>query len=344
MKYIYPVIITCMIPMLCISQVTDSTDTDLIDYSQFGDAENVKRYCTQKVLNQTPNRIVSIGYEYQSAFNMPIPFVGGPGGNEPQEYRFQNLSQYRAQINIPVVSTNQFIWQMGANYLFSNYNIEGNSVEKNFGNNLSSNGMHSIGIQSTIFKPLNAKNFMILQLSLDGNASFEELSDVNNRALTLSGLLAYGWKTSDRNLFGIGMARTYRAGQSIILPGLLWNKTFNDHWGMELFAPARGYLRYNVSTSNIIQAGYELEGNQYLYNNVVSGQNLYIQRSELKPRIMWDKKLSGYFWMNLQAGMRINWRFDVRDEYDGRKDNSLLFSSALTNPFYIACNLSFVSP
>ena len=28
--------------------------TDLIDYSQFGDAEGVKRYCNQKVLNQTP--------------------------------------------------------------------------------------------------------------------------------------------------------------------------------------------------------------------------------------------------------------------------------------------------
>lgn len=113
---------------------------------------------------------------------------------------------------------------------------------------------------------------------------------------------------------------------------------------MELFAPARGYLRYNVSTSNIIQAGYELEGNQYLCRNGSTGQQLYIQRSELKPRIMWDKKLSGNFWMNLQAGMRFNLRFDVSNEYHGQIEDSQLFSSALSYPLYVACNISFVSP
>jgi hypothetical protein len=45
--------------------------TDLMDYSQFGDAEGVKRFCNQKVLNQTPTRIVSLGYEYQGGFAMP---------------------------------------------------------------------------------------------------------------------------------------------------------------------------------------------------------------------------------------------------------------------------------
>jgi len=47
----------------------DSTDT--FDYSKFGDAEGVKRFCNQKVVNQTPTRIVSIGYDRQSSFEMP---------------------------------------------------------------------------------------------------------------------------------------------------------------------------------------------------------------------------------------------------------------------------------
>ena len=45
--------------------------TEVVDYSQFGDAEGVKRFCTQKVLNQLPQRIISVGYEYHGGFDMP---------------------------------------------------------------------------------------------------------------------------------------------------------------------------------------------------------------------------------------------------------------------------------
>ena len=38
----------------------DSTDN--FDYSKFGEPEGVTRYCTQKVLNQTPQKIISIGF------------------------------------------------------------------------------------------------------------------------------------------------------------------------------------------------------------------------------------------------------------------------------------------
>ena len=53
---------------LAIAQVDSA---DVIDYSKFGDAEGVKRYTTQKILNQLPQRIVSLGYEYHTGFDMP---------------------------------------------------------------------------------------------------------------------------------------------------------------------------------------------------------------------------------------------------------------------------------
>ncbi|MFN5424348.1 MAG: DUF6268 family outer membrane beta-barrel protein [Bacteroidota bacterium] len=192
---------------------------------------------------------------------------------------------------------------------------------------------------------MNEKNFLIFQASLDGNGVFQRISDVNGKAFTVSGAAVYGWKKSEKNMIGVGVARTYRAGQVIHLPVLFWNKTFNDHWGMELFLPGRGYLRYNVSTSNIFQLGYELEGNQFWMGlpNSPNG-TVFIQRSELKPRIMWDKKLSGFIWLNAQAGLRYNWRFDVMNQYDARKDNLRYFTSNLGNPLFFSISLNFVSP
>jgi hypothetical protein len=323
------------------AQVADSTVVDDMDYSKFGDAEGVKRFATQKVLNQTPNRIVSVGYEYHGGFSMPgvlqYPLT------TPKDFKANRLSGLRAQVNIPVISNTKLIWQLGANYWGSNlkFDTTGNNA---FITKLQSKGMHTAGINTTIFKPLNEKNFLIFQASADVNGVFDGLDEVNSKAITISGAIIYGWKKSEKNMFGIGISRTYRAGQAIFVPIVLWNKTFNDRWGMEMLLPARAHLRRNFSTSNILQLGYELEGNQYWMSTASPNGQVFIQRGEFKPRLMWDKKIKGFFWLNAQAGLRYNWRFDVMNEYDARKDSQLFFRSKLNNPFYFSIGLNFVSP
>jgi hypothetical protein len=93
----------------------------------------------------------------------------------------------------------------------------------------------------------------------------------------------------------------------------------------------------------MLQAGFELEGNQY-WANVPGVENAYIQRGEIKPRIMWDKKLSGFLWINLQAGLRYNYRFDVAKTYNATDEKQNYFSSNLGNPFFFNVTLNFVSP
>jgi len=326
---------------LHVSAQEDSTE--VIDYSKFGDAEGVKRYCTQKVLNQIPQRIISIGYEYHGGFTLPGVKMGGllPAF---QNFQVNQVSAIRAQANIPIISTNKLIWQMGANYWSSNYSIE-NAGSNDFANRLNTNSMTSAGINTIIFKPLNEKNFLIFQASADFNTVSQQLIGTNGKSLTISGSAIYGWKTSEKNMVGLGLSRTYRAGQILHIPVLLWNKTFNDRWGMELLLPARGHLRYNFSTSNILQLGFELEGNQFMMNLPSSPNGtVFIQRGELKPRIIWDKKISGFIWLSAQAGLRYNWRFDVMNEYNGKNDLQRYFTSNLGNPLYFNISLNFVSP
>ena len=317
--------------------------TDVVDYSQFGDAEGVKRFCTQKVLNQLPQRIISVGYEYQGGFDMPGVKMG-PLLPAFQDFRVDQVSAIRAQVNIPVISTNRIIWQLGANYWSSKYAIQ-NPGNNSFARSLNNRSMTTAGINTTIFKPLNEKNFLIVQASTDMNGIFQNLSDVNGKALTVSGTLIYGWKTSEKNMIGTGISRTYRAGQILHIPVLLWNKTFNDRWGMELLLPARGHVRYNFSATNILQMGFELEGNQFWMNQPGTPNNaLFVQRGEMKPRIIWDRKISGFFWLSAQAGLRYNWRFDVMNDYDAKEDSQRYFSSRLGNPFYFNISINFVSP
>lgn len=319
----------------------DSTDN--FDYSQFGDAEGVKRYCNQKVLNQTPTRIVSIGYERYGEFHMPgIPVSAMLPAM--QDFHVNAVSSIRAQVSLPVVSTNKVIWQMGASYWGSRFQMA-NPGTNLFTKALNTHTMTSAGINTTVFKPLNEKNFLILQASIDANGVFHDMGDISGKAVTVSGTAIYGWKTSEKNMIGTGIARTYRAGQVIHVPVLLWNRTFNDHWGMELLLPARGHIRYNFSTTSMLQAGFELEGNQFWMSlaNSPTG-TVYLQRGELKPRIMWDRKIAGFIWLNAQAGLRYNWRFDAMNAKDARDQKQRYFTSNLGNPMYFAVSLNFVTP
>lgn len=336
MKLIFTLIFS--IGTLIAYSQTDTTE--VFDYNSFGDADGVKRFCTVKVLNQTPQRIISLGFENYGHFAMP-----GVRFNEndlPSTLHIDQVNAIRAQVNIPVISTNKIIWQMGLNYWGSSYSVA-NPTANSFASSLSKNSLVTAGINTTVFKPLNEKNFLIFQASTDLNGLFSSSKDMQSKAITTSATLIYGWKTSENNMIGIGIARTYRAGQLIHVPVLFWNKTFNEKWGMELLLPARAYVRYNFSTSNMLQAGFELEGNQY-WANVPGVENAYIQRGEIKPRIMWDKKLSGFLWINFQAGLRYNYRFDVAKTYNATDEKQNYFSSNLGNPFFFNVTLNFVSP
>lgn len=232
---------------------------------------------------------------------------------------------------------------MGVNYWGSNFIFRENTPSK-FENALRQNGLHTAGIQSTVFKPLNEKRWLIFQLAVDVNSSFAEFSSINSKAITYSGTLIYGWKYSDRNMFGVGLARTYRAGALLHVPVIFWNKTFNDRYGMELLLPARGYVRRNFSTTSMLQLGYEIEGNQFQLANAGRNGDLFLQRGELKPRLMWDQKIAGFIWLNLQAGIRLNWRFDAITQAGSREEKDRFYQNQLTNPLFFALSLNFVSP
>lgn len=338
----HKIICVCLIIFSTLTMAQVDT-TEVIDYNDFVDAEGISRYCNQKVINQLPQRILSIGYEQQGGFMMPGVRTDATS-SAVQDFKVNQVSAIRAQANVPVISNTKLIWQLGVNYWSSKFEID-NPNNNSFATVLENGAMTSAGLNTTVFKPLNEKNFVVVQASYDLNGVFQRWGDVTSQASTISGTVIYGWKISDRNMIGTGISRTYRAGQVLHIPVLLWNKTFNERWGMELLLPARGHVKYNFSTTNILQLGFELEGGQFLMNlpNSQNGQ-VFIQRGELKPRVVWDKKITGFIWLSAQAGLRYNYRFDVMNQYDAKEQAQQYFSSALGNPFYFNFSLNFVSP
>ncbi len=357
------------------AQVPQSTDTTVVeeDYSLYDNveysAEGAKRFCSPKIEGLSPAKLISIGYDYQLGYDMSADTLNsiqtGPGGFNlgPQDARVLSSHGLRLGFNIPVISKTNLVWQLGANYWEQRYNFADEaSLSNPMLKSLSAYGLKTAGISTTLFKPLDDKQFILFQGSADysGNYTLKDMMPLNY--LKYSAALIYGKRPTELKQWGVGVARTYRVGEINYIPVVLFNMTdVQNKWGTEILFPARAHVRRTINSRNMLFAGYELEGQSYRMWNTSStdayqmrDDELEIRRGEIRLRMVYEFSLKEFIWMSIQAGYRINYRFDM-DRLIGGEENYRAFGlidgtppyvmiNNLTNPLYFNVSINLVSP
>jgi Domain of unknown function (DUF6268) len=346
-------IFTC-IPFLVFAQ-TDTTKVEEIDFSEYANVEpapEVKRFCTSKVLGQSPNKLLSIGYDYGLGQDLNHTSRFSKNANT----NINGSGGLRLAANVPVISNTKWLVTAGANYASTTYNASQYDQSSYFTSQLIKNGLTTLGINTTVFKPLNDKKFLLAFASADANGAFQ----LNNENLgeylqtpTYTVAAFYGIKRNDRSIIAFGVSRTYRPGALGYIPLILFNHTFESRkWGIEALFPARLALRRSFNPRNILFIGYELEGNSYriIDQSKLSNSpygNLQLRRSEIRPRITFERAVSGFIWFSAQVGMRLNYNFNVDDgdilRVIGDKRDYYM-DNTLSNAMYFNIGLHLVSP
>jgi hypothetical protein len=319
------------------------------DFSMYSDVveapTNIKVYASQKILGLSPSKLISLGFDFAGANNMDVTAIGSFSSNTADISRNTGV---RFAANFPVISNTKMILNVGVNYLDFKYSID-KSINTNhpFVNALSQNGLHSYGINATLFKPFNAKFFGILQLASDHNSA-GKIDQFYSDGLKFSGAAIFGKKPHDRLQYGFGISQSYRGGARNYFPVVLFNYTFqNRKWGIEMLLPARANVRYTFNARQLLFAGYELEGNSYFMSPMINDynlgyKNLQLHRSEIRPRLTYEFSIYKFFWMSIQAGYRIGFRFNVDDvDYN---DSPLVMENKLSGTYYFNISLNLVSP
>jgi hypothetical protein len=352
------------------SQVGDTTlieeeeDYSIYDNLDFAD-EGTKRFCTSKVTGLSPQKLISIGYDFQGPATLSVETNNSGLNSEKAEIDYSH--GLRLQGNIPVLSRNDVIIQANINYAEQNY-VYQQSQHLTMGINPYSNtllkyGLRTAGIGATVFKPLNETNYLLFQVSGDNNGDYgwNNLPNLANTRLSIAAI--WGKKVRDNKMWGWGLSRTYRAGDLNYIPVFLFNWTStNGKWGTEMLLPARASVRRSFNSRNLLLVGYELEGQTYridsreLFDTVNFDDpdefnNLELRRSELRFRVDYQKSLSGFIWLSLQVGFRYNYSFNV-DELPANKDffrgffgdQPYLLENNLSNTFYSMLSINLVSP
>ena len=339
------------------------------DYSQYDNigfaAEGAKRYCSPKIEGLSPAKLISIGYDYQMGYTMKADTfrrLGSVAPLMPDSARVLTSNGLRFGCNIPVISRTDLVWQMGANYWEQRYKFEDPSALKNpMLKSLSENGLRTMGINTTLFKPLNDVKFLLFQGSADLSGDYQFGKFMPLKYTKYSAALIYGKRTSEKKQWGVGVARTYRVGELNYIPIIFYNSTdVANKWGTEILFPARAHVRRTINSRNMLFAGYELEGQSYRLwrSNDQTGFNLRnedveIRRGEIRLRAVYEFSLKDFIWMSIQAGYRINYRYDVDRLGNGKEiyrafglasDAPYVMVNQLTNPLYFNISLNLVSP
>jgi hypothetical protein len=342
----------------------DSNYVDDEDYSMYDDVEDVgemKQYCSPKIFDLSPNRFLSLGYDFAGNGTLNTSKEGAYKPDEDVAKDDQSDINYhgiRINANIPVVSKSKFVWQIGGG--FNQAKIATNQISNSGDHNLLldelNDGLTSINLNTTVFKPLGEQNFLLFQLmgEQNGNYSFGSSGNGPDFANTkYSGTALWGKRPHDSKQWGIGISRTYRAGELNYIPVVMYNYTSkNRKWGTEILFPARAFYRRKIDSRNILLAGFELEGTSYrLYNTSFTAQNMELRRSEIRFRLDYQKQLKGFIWMGLQAGAIVNYSYNIDDLGASNSeffrgffgDQTYAFSNTLSPMPYINLSLNLVS-
>jgi hypothetical protein len=367
LKLTTAIIVLTSTPILAQTE-TESTDSyDDIDWSLYDDLgfedESIKRYANAKIEGLSPAKLISFGYDFQSPYTItPGDLTLGDGtiiaGGEALQVN--STAGIRAGFNLPVVSQTNLVWQMGANYWNTSYNYAEapTSADNPLHQTLSEHGLRTSGVNTTIYRPLDEEQFILFQGSADMSGTYGS-SLIPAQYLKYSAAVLWGKRPTEKKQWAVGVARTYRVGELNYIPVILYNKTSaNNKWGTEALFPARVHVRRTINPRNMVFLGYELQGQSFrMYENLpgfdIRDEDLEIRRGEIRVRAIYEFSLKNFIWMSVQAGYRINYRYDVDRLVSGPdiyRAFGLLDSpdyaqlNALTNPFYVNVSVNLVSP
>jgi len=344
-------------PFHLLAQVDE--DEDYSQYEVYSTNENVKRYCTPKVVGLSPAKLVSIGYDFALGHSINSSAVGLVPAQEGNVKNYKGLS---INASIPVISNNKILINAGGSFVESNYSFSNDSLYNPLLTS-SNRGLKAFQLNTTIFKPLNEKNFVLgfIQGDYSGDYSITKMQALSFTKLTWVGV--FGWKFNDRYQFGIGATQTYRAGGKSFLPVILYNYTTkNEKWGIEALLPARGHLRYAFNKQTLLLAGFEIVGSSYHLSNKeeqfplndatgmvtdYDNRKIELRRSEIRTRVDFQRALSDFIWVGMQAGYIINYSFNVDSGnfYRGIGSNRpFVMENSVSNTPYFQISINLVSP
>ena len=325
--------------------------------TQAPDLHDVKAFANPSVLGMGPSKGLIVRYERMPNFgvNSTAQVVGlGDYRSEASKNARLSLKAYIPAWNRPHLKV-----IVGLSYEREEFKFRNPATGYQLYDNIEDKGLKSTAAQLAIIRPVEETHWYLVRVKGELAGDYQSSDDLRTKDyLRVSAEAFYGWKRSPRFSWGVGFQYGYTFGRLSFYPAIIYNRTFNNRWGVEALFPARVTLRYNASPSSIFYTGYSVDGLSYithlrqpLVRRGPDGQpdpakialrTLELREIEVKFRLRWERELTGFLWLGAEAGYRYNYAFDAFDRTNA--DREKIIRTKLAGAPYASLELFLTPP
>jgi hypothetical protein len=314
------------------------------------DLQDKQQFANPSVLGMGPSKGIILHYERTTPFSVAASSrVAGISDYSTDAKRNGKLifKGYIPAWNHPHLKV-----IVGLNYDREEFKFREQPTSYGLFDNIENKGLKSTGVQLAAIRPVDDVHWYLARVKGELSGDYTSSTDIGSTNYFRGSLEAfYGWKRSPRFSWGIGFQYGYTFGRLSIYPAIIYNRTFNDRWGVEALFPARVSVRYNASVRSLFYGGYSVDGFNYivaLRQELPLGagkqplRSLELRETEVKFRVRWERELLSFLWLGAEAGYRYNYAFDAFDRTNA--DRERIIRTKLGGAPYASLELFAVPP
>lgn len=228
----------------------------------------------------------------------------------------QRIKTFLFKLRVPVLLKEQTQLIVGLQYRLDEFEFKDpENINYVFYNELHHKPLRGRGLRFYFNHSMDEKKYIFSRIGIELNG---DISDDWYTSLKYSLSATYGWKIDYTKSWGVGFYFSYTFGRPLLLPAILYNKTWNKHLGIESLFPGLVQLRYRINDKNLLFAGYDVDGASYNMdlNNVLGNRftNIQLRRSEVTPFIRYEGEVYDFIWLSVSGGLTYNLNFNVSED------------------------------
>ena len=302
------------------------------------EAEEIGCICTPGVINKSPGKGLLIEYKLTSGGNFTPDEVAT--GISPS--KVSNLSRLRLRLKIPVIVKPKTKFLIGADHFQEQYRL--NFIQPAFAQQLNlidGTTLKSSRLTAYLLQSISETNYLGIQARVAFNGNYDGVLDTDAYYRQIRFSAIWGIKKRDDLEWGIGVMYSDNFTRKIALPFFLYNRTYNERWGLEAAFPVSILMRYNFNPRSLLLFGPEFSSAAYALRGEtpLPGEDYYFKHTELNFGAKFEREIRPWIWANIHAGLQIN--FD--SEYQKATNSSELFEPDLITGVFLKFGV-FLSP
>ena len=300
-------------------------------------------FCKPGVSNKSKSRGLELSYSWFGGSDYISEI-----DDETSLSNFNKFQNFKFSVKVPILYKGNFTLILGYKFLSDYYDFDriGNEFSEAF-QAMDVKALKSNAFDVIMTHSLNETRYVAARLGYAANGNYNDWIkfdwlnfDPKYSIYKFLGL--YAIKPNENFEWGFGITGSTSFRRTSLVPFLVYNRTYNEKWGIESIFPGYMYGRYNLSPTDIVLFGVEYNSRSYrldIDRPMRENLDYALNQSAIVLSTQLDHQFSPWVWANIKVGYRLN----LDSEFLGKNDSTVTFDADVSDAPFVQIGL-FITP